>query len=190
MSKELQTHIVVTAHGYGQYRQGQVVPVANLEGEHWKNYLNDGIRYATEEEAEKEFVTITPNKNSPASVEIELAQAKHALRQRQERIDRLELELSRKANDQAQAESPSLLAGKDKQIKELQQSFGQAQIKISQQGAEIAELKKQLEAKLQTTPSTESESEGGGSGSGSETPPANPTGPTNPDAGKPGKGKK
>lgn len=180
MSKELQTHIVVTAHGYGPYRHGQVVPVEKLEGEHWKNYLNDGIRYATAEESEKEFVTITPNKNSPASVEIELAQAKHALRQRQERIDQLELELSRKRNDEAQAESPALLAGKDKQIKDLQQSLGQAQIKISQQGAEIAELKKQLEAKSQT-PSTGGESESGG---GSEPPPTNPVpAPT-------GKGKK
>lgn len=147
MSKEVQTHVVVTAQAYGAFRHGQVVPVEKLPpGEYWKNYIGDGLRFATEDEIRKEFVTITRSKNTPGSVEIELANAKIAIRNKQATIDRLELEASRTRNDQAQAESPALLAGKDKDIKELKVALGEAQQKLAKSQAENIGLKQELAA--------------------------------------------
>lgn len=153
MSKEVQTHVVVTSQAYGAFRHGQVVPVDKLPpGEYWKNYIGDGLRYATEDEVDKEFVTIIRSKNAPGSVEIELANAKVTIRNKQATIDRLELEASRTRNDQAQAESPALLAGKDKEIKELKVALGEAQQKLAKSQAENIGLKQELAAKATSTP--------------------------------------
>lgn len=149
MSKEVLTHVVITAQAYGNFRHGQVVPVEQLPpGDYWKNYLNDGLRYANEDEVKsgKEFVTITRVKNDPSSVESELAAAKVTIRNKQNRIDQLELDAARTQNDKAQTESPSLLAGKDKEIKELKVGLAEAQQKLAKSQAENIGLKQQLEA--------------------------------------------
>ena len=147
MSKVVLTHVVITAQAYGNFRHGQVVPVEELPpGDYWKNYLNDGIRYATEDEVSKDFVTITRLKNTPGSAEIELADTKSLLRKKQALIDQLELDAARARNDHAQTESPSLLAGKDKEIKELKVSLADTQQKLAKSQAENIGLKQQLEA--------------------------------------------
>lgn len=147
MSKQVLTHVVITAQAYGNFRHGQVVPVEELPpGDYWKNYLNDGLRYATDAEVGKDFVTITKIKNDPSSVESELAAAKVTIRNKQNRIDQLELESARARNDHAQTESPSLLAGKDKEIKELKVSLADTQQKLAKSQAENIGLKQQIEA--------------------------------------------
>jgi hypothetical protein len=145
MSKVVETHVVVTAQAFGGFRHGQVVPIESLpNGDYWKGYLNDGLRYATDAEVGNEFVTVTPSKSAPTSVETDLAEAKKTIRLKQNRIDQLELEQSRLHNDKAQAESPALLAGKDKEIKELKVALSDAQQKLAKSQAENISLKQQI----------------------------------------------
>lgn len=145
MPKVVETHVVVTAQAYGGFRHGQVVAIENLPaGDYWKGYLNDGLRYATDAEVGNEFVVVTPDKNAPTSVETDLAEAKKTIRLKQNRIDQLELEQSRLHNDKAQAESPALLAGKDKEIKELKVALSDAQQKLAKSQAENISLKQQI----------------------------------------------
>jgi hypothetical protein len=205
MPKVVETHVVVTAQAFGGFRHGQVVAVENLpNGDYWKGYLNDGLRYATDAEVGKEFVVVTPDKHTPTSVETDLAEAKKTIRLKQIRIDQLELEQSRLHNDKAQAESPALLAGKDKEIKELKVALSDAQQKLAKVQSENIALKQQVAVSANTQQPVVNVGQGGTPGTTTPSttnptsePPA-PEGPADPaaatnDGPKPnvnGKGKK